>query len=103
MPFEFGASVGNAMGCRIAPAAVEGPVIDADSPADHSRRSFLAGAPQGNIGLSFAEIEDVLLRVDLEQDLGMLVMQFLDHRREQRDRENLLGRQPDAAAKAPLP
>src|SRR5260221_230779 len=87
---------------RVVAAAVKRPMVVSEPPPDDSRAKLPGRAAQGDIRLALAKVAEVLAIVEVDDDLGMALVELTQHRRQQGYRENVLRRDPDRAARIAL-
>src|SRR6478736_6306091 len=81
----------DAVAGRVIATAVQGPIIDAEASTDDSTRLVANRASERDVCFAAAEIAEMLRRIDLDQDVGIAVVELPKHRREKRNRVDFFG------------
>ena len=90
----------NTMLFRISTAAIEGPIVAADTAADDSGRSFRRRTADGDVGVSSSEIANEAAFVDFDSNVRMEVVKLYQPLGQQNVREEVGSRHADSARRA---
>src|SRR4051794_14427593 len=77
-------------------------MVGTEATTDNAATELAGRAPERDVSLAFAKVAEILAVIELDHDLGMLLVQFTKHRREQSHSEDVLRRDPDRAARVAL-